>query len=125
MIEFAIYSLRMVLLSSSLRLVGHSVLDPIFVSLCGIGQAFCNVFKSMKAKKNFYKLTIEDIEEQNKKKISDSEMKRREEMGIPPSPMKAKIINTLLVPEMKVTRRNRVLSDIMEYPPSPPIHNKS
>ena len=67
MIEFAIYSLRMILLTSSLRLVGHSILDPVFVSLCGIGQAFCSVFKSMKGKKNFYKLTIEDIEDKKKK----------------------------------------------------------
>lgn len=51
------------MLVKSLRLVGHSILNPIFVSGCGIVQAFANVFKSMKGKKNFYKLTIEDIQE--------------------------------------------------------------
>lgn len=41
------------------------MLDPIFVSFCGIAQAACNVFKSMKGKKEFFRLTIDDI---NKKK---------------------------------------------------------
>lgn len=35
LVEFMIYSFRMVLLIKSLRLTGHSVLNPIFVSLCG------------------------------------------------------------------------------------------
>jgi len=34
-IEIFIYSLRMILLVSGLKLVGHSYLDPIFVSICG------------------------------------------------------------------------------------------
>ena len=61
MVEFWIYLLRFVLLTSSLRLVGHSVLHPIFSSLCGLVMSFCVVFKSMKGKKDFYKLTIEDL----------------------------------------------------------------
>jgi hypothetical protein len=61
MVEFTIYALRFVLLTSALRLVGHSVLHPIFVSLCGLFMAATVVFKSMKGKKDFYKLTIEDV----------------------------------------------------------------
>ena len=62
MVEFVIYALRFVLLTSALRLVGHSILHPIFVSLCGLVMSSCVVFKSMKGKKDFYKLTIEDVE---------------------------------------------------------------
>ncbi len=51
----------MFMLVFSLRLVGHKYLDPIFVSLCGLLQAISNVFKSMKGKKKFYKLTIQDL----------------------------------------------------------------
>jgi hypothetical protein len=60
MVEFWIYLLRFILLTSSLRLVGHSVLHPIFVSLCGLVMSICVVFKSMKGKKDFYKLTIDE-----------------------------------------------------------------
>lgn len=70
MIEFWIYLLRFVLLTSSLRLVGHSVLHPIFVSLCGFVMSMCVVFKSMKGKKDFYKLTIEDVEAKKNQKVS-------------------------------------------------------
>lgn len=45
----------------SLRIKGHELLNPIFVSLCGLCQANANVYKSMKGKKEIYKLTIEDI----------------------------------------------------------------
>mmetsp|Transcript_16957 Transcript_16957/g.16186 ORF Transcript_16957/g.16186 Transcript_16957/m.16186 type:complete len:81 (-) Transcript_16957:254-496(-) len=61
-IEVLIYSLRMIMLTSSLRLVGHDYLNPIFVSLCGLLQAFTGVFKSMKGKKKFYKLTLDHCE---------------------------------------------------------------
>mmetsp|Transcript_31961 Transcript_31961/g.23630 ORF Transcript_31961/g.23630 Transcript_31961/m.23630 type:complete len:90 (+) Transcript_31961:658-927(+) len=59
-LEVLIYVMRMLMLVSSLKLVGHQVLNPIFVSLCGLAQAFIGVFKSMKGKKKFFKLTIED-----------------------------------------------------------------
>jgi hypothetical protein len=35
-IEILIYSSRMILLTKGLKLVGHNVLDPIFVSVCGL-----------------------------------------------------------------------------------------
>lgn len=66
MIEFWIYLLRLIMLTSSLRLVGHSVMHPIFVSMCGLFMSICVVFKSMKGKKDFYKLTVEDVEAQKK-----------------------------------------------------------
>ena len=36
MVEILIYSSRMILLTKGLKLVGHNVLDPIFVSVCGL-----------------------------------------------------------------------------------------
>lgn len=62
--EVFIYGMRMVMLISSLKLVGHKYLDPIFVSLCGLIQASSVVFKSMKGKKKFYKLTFNDVEKE-------------------------------------------------------------
>ena len=66
MIEFWIYLLRFVLLTSSLKLVGHSLMDPIFVSFCGLVMSICVVFKGLKGKKNFYRLTIDDVEAKKK-----------------------------------------------------------
>ena len=60
-VELWIYVLRFVLLTSSLRLMGHSVLHPILVSFCGLLMSTCVVFKSMKGKKDFCKLTVEGI----------------------------------------------------------------
>ena len=60
-VEVLIYLSRMVLLTSSLKLIGHSQLHSIFVSGCGLFQSACQVFKNMKGKKNFHKLTIEDV----------------------------------------------------------------
>jgi len=70
-IEIFIYSMRFIMLVSSLKLVGHRYLDPIFVSICGLLQAISVVFKSMASKKKFYKLTVEDVEKKgtNKNKI--------------------------------------------------------
>ncbi len=68
-IETIIYTMRMIMLTSALKLVGHAYLDPIFVSLCGLCQAGCTVFKSMKGKKRFVKLTIESKEEETKTMI--------------------------------------------------------
>ena len=61
-VECCIYLSRMVLLTYSLKLSGHSYLNTIFVSLCGLFQASCTVFKSMKGKKPFKVLTIEDVQ---------------------------------------------------------------
>jgi hypothetical protein len=58
--EILIYSLRFIMLVSALKLVGHKYLDPIFVTLCGLVTAILQVFKSLKSKKNFYKLTTQD-----------------------------------------------------------------
>jgi hypothetical protein len=55
-IEIFIYTMRLILLTSGLKLVGHKLLDPIFVSICGWAQAAVSIFKSIKSKKNFYKL---------------------------------------------------------------------
>jgi len=66
MIEFWIYLLRFVLLTSSLKLVGHSVMHPIFVSFCGLVMSICVVFKGLKGKKDFYRLTIDDVEAKKK-----------------------------------------------------------
>lgn len=57
MMEVFIYSMRFIMLVYSLKLVGHSQLHPIFVSICGLMQAITVVVKSMKGKKKFYKLT--------------------------------------------------------------------
>ena len=67
--EVFIYTMRMIMLVSALKLVGHRYLDPIFVSICGLLQAVSVVFKSMKGKKKFYKLTIEDIHERGGSKL--------------------------------------------------------
>ena len=66
MVEFWIYLLRFVLLTSSLKLVGHSVMHPILVSFCGLVMSICVVFKGLKGKKDFYRLTIEDVEAKKK-----------------------------------------------------------
>lgn len=63
--EVFIYSMRMIMLTSSLRLIGHKYLDPIFVSLCGLLQAGSVVFKSMNGKKKFYKLTFNDVKKED------------------------------------------------------------
>ena len=55
--------MRMIMLIFSLKLVGHKYLHPIFVSICGLLQAITVVFKSMKGKKKFYKLTTEDLKQ--------------------------------------------------------------
>jgi hypothetical protein len=60
-IEGAINLMRMVMLISSIRLIGHTWIDPVFVSFCGVMQAGFTVFKAMKGKKNFTKLTLEDV----------------------------------------------------------------
>jgi hypothetical protein len=59
--ETFIYLMRMIMLIYSLKLAGHKILHPIFVSICGLLQAITVVFKSMKGKKKFYKLTMADI----------------------------------------------------------------
>jgi hypothetical protein len=60
-VEFFIYIARMFMLIKSLKMVGNELINPIFVSALGLCQASANVYKAMKGKKNFYKLTIEDF----------------------------------------------------------------
>ena len=91
----------------SLKIPGHMWLDPIFVSLSGLCQATANVYKSMKGKKNFYKLTIEDIHNIKKDENDISTQKGKK--------------HTLLVTEkeLQVTKhsmpnRERLLSNIAE-----------
>jgi hypothetical protein len=68
-VEISIYLMRMILLIGNLKLVGHSYLNPIFVSICGLSQAVAVVFKSMKSKKNFFKLEIEDLQLQKENSV--------------------------------------------------------
>ena len=75
-VEILIYSMRMILLISNLKLIGHRYLDPIFVSICGLIQAFTVVFKSMRSKKNYFKLDIEDIKDQQIEKGDNSTTKK-------------------------------------------------
>ena len=67
-VEIFIYLMRMILLISNLKLVGHTYLGPILVSIAGLLQAITVVFKSMRSKKNFCKLEIEDL-----KKFDDND----------------------------------------------------
>ena len=62
-IEIFVYTMRMLMLISGLKLVGHNHLDPVFVSICGLSMAIAVVFKAIKSKKNFYKLEIEDLKD--------------------------------------------------------------
>lgn len=66
-IEANIFFLRMLMLIKSLKLVGESWLNPVFVSLCGVAQASLSVYKGMKGKQEVYKLTVEDIHQENLK----------------------------------------------------------
>ena len=64
-IELFIYSMRFVLLVGVLKLVGHSYLHPITMSICGWLQASCGIFKSMRSKKNFVKFETDDLDKYN------------------------------------------------------------
>ena len=74
-VEILIYSMRMILLISNLKLIGHRYLNPIFVSICGLIQAFTVVFKSMKSKKNFFKLDIEDLKDFDQETVTNKKGK--------------------------------------------------
>ena len=62
-IEIIIYLLRLILLTKGLQLKGHSYLDPVFVSGCALAMSIIVIFKSMRSKKNFYKLEADDIKD--------------------------------------------------------------
>ena len=66
--EFWIYFARMMLLTSALKLPGSSWLRPVFVASCGLFQSGMQVFKSMRGKKHFHKLTIEDVKQRSEQK---------------------------------------------------------
>lgn len=66
-IEANIFFLRMLMLVKSLKILGHTWLNPIFVSLCGVAQASLSVYKGMQGKQDVFKLTIEDINQENNK----------------------------------------------------------
>ena len=87
------------MLTSALRLVGHKWLDPIFIAGCGLGQSCFTVFKSMKGKKPFFKLTMEDIIKRKEQgisidEVSQSTMLVKGEL----SPERALRSNNLVVP---------------------------
>ena len=71
-VEATIYICRMFMLISGLRVSGYTYLDPIFISMCGVAQASCTVFKSMKGKSNYYKLTIEDVQQKQERKAKQT-----------------------------------------------------
>jgi hypothetical protein len=63
LIEASIYIFRMVLLIASLRIPGHTLLNPIFTSAAGLTQATLSVIKSMFGKPNLYQLRPEEIKQ--------------------------------------------------------------
>ena len=91
--EFAIYFSRMLLLTSALKLPGSAWLSPVFVAICGLFQSGMQVFKSMRGKKHFHKLTIEDVQARSQKK--------QEEQA-----KAADKIHTILVPVDKTSANN-------------------
>jgi len=70
-VQVVIYVMRMILLIAGLNLIGHKILHPVFVAICGLIQAFCATIKSMRSKKNYYKLEVEDL----KKQLSENKNK--------------------------------------------------
>lgn len=110
-IEGAIYIMRMIMLVSSLRLIGHTYLDPIFVSFCGIMQAGCTVFKAMKGKKNYYKLNVEDLEEQKKQK-QQQQMQSQQQAVNKPTKTEGMVMISEHSIETNNKARSRALSDI-------------
>ena len=58
----------MLLLTSALKLPGADWLSPVFVATCGLFQSGMQVFKSMRGKKHFHKLSIEDVQARSQKK---------------------------------------------------------
>lgn len=71
--EFLIYCARMMLLTTALKLPGSDWLRPVFVASCGLFQSGMQVFKSMRGKKHFHKLTIEDVKQRSQKKQEEKE----------------------------------------------------
>lgn len=69
-IEIFIYSTRLIMLVKGLKLYFHEYLDPIAVSICGFMMAVVTVFKSIKSKKNFFKLEVEDLNKQKEELYS-------------------------------------------------------
>ena len=82
-VESAIYLARMFLLTYSLKLPGHTFLQPIFISLCGLFQASCAVFKSMKGKKPFKVLKIEDIQKKQQQAQGSQQRESNNNIVIP------------------------------------------
>jgi hypothetical protein len=110
--ETFIYSARYFMLVKSLQSYGHEFLNPIFVSACGLCQALANVYKGMKGKKNFFKLTIEDV---NKKKsqsnLKDSPSKPFNKTVLLPEPFSEQANNSVGAIR---GQRGRLLSNIAE-----------
>jgi hypothetical protein len=52
---------RAFMLTSSLKLVGHYFLHPIFVSTCGVTQSILAIYKTIRSKKTFASLTQDDV----------------------------------------------------------------
>ncbi len=102
--------MRMIMLVSSLKLIGHTWIDPIFVSFCGIMQAGCTVFKAMKGKKNFYKLTVEDV--QDKKQQQQIQDKSLQQVDIKQTKNKGKVLISEHSIESNNKTRSRALSGI-------------
>lgn len=69
----------MFLLTSALKLPGSDWLRPVFVAGCGLFQSGMQVFKSMRGKKHFHKLTIEDVQARSQKKQEEEAAKASQE----------------------------------------------
>ena len=75
--EFLIFSARLFMLTSALKLPGSGWLGPVFVALCGLFQSGMQVFKGLRGKKHFHKLTIEDVKaKQSNKKIEEEQARQ-------------------------------------------------
>ena len=61
MFDLLINACRAFMLTSSLQLVGHYYLHPIFVSLCGVTQSIVTIYKTIRSKKTFATLTKDDV----------------------------------------------------------------
>ena len=85
--EFLIYFARMMMLTKALKLPGSSWFSEVFVSVCGLFQSGMQVFKGLRGKKHFHKLTFEDVKQKNQKMQEEQAQKAA-----------AEVVQTILVP---------------------------
>ena len=81
-VEAMIYLSRMFLLQQALKLPMSSYLSPVFVATCGLFQSGMQVFKSMRGKKHFHKLTFEDVKAKSKAKLEEEASKEKKQVKV-------------------------------------------